>query len=432
MIRKLTLMTFMLVFGVALFAASSTTAQAQKTKSLPTEITRNKTLKKKNIWILEGGTFVRSGATLKIKPGTTIVGKPGSFLVVDKGAKIQAVGTAEKPIIFTSIQAPGNRHPGDWGGLIFNGNAPVNCAGAAGGTCEGEGGTGSYGGSDPADNQGVLKYVRVEFGGFAISPDNELNCIAFQGVGNGTEVDFVEGLYGGDDAFEFFGGTVNAKHLVAVGTVDDNIDWTFGWQGKLQFVVAQQRTDQPLTADPRGIEADNNEGMHDITPRSHPLVANITLVGDPDAGEVGTNEGVRLRRGTGGEIRNLIGQNFKLEGLRIVDPATFTQLADGGLDIQGVILFDNKSGSNMDGATKTALEGKGLPTLKIQDQLDPELTNPFNRTAPNFRPQAGSPALDAANVAPTFNDPFFVAAPYVGAFDGTTDWTAGWTSFASN
>lgn len=432
MIRKLSLATFLGIFAFALVALGAETANAQSggTVSLPAEITHNMVLKKNKTYILEGGTFVRSGATLKVKAGTTIVGKTGSFLVIDKGAKIIAKGKANKPIVFTSIQAPGSRARGDWGGLIFNGNAPVNCAGTTGGTCEGEGGTGAYGGTNAADDQGILQYVRVEFGGFPISPDNELNCVAFQGVGSGTTVDYVEGLYGGDDAFEFFGGSVNAKHLVAVGALDDNLDWTFGWNGKVQFAVVQQRADGPGVAD-RGVEADNNETNFELSPRSHPQMANVTLVGDPDATFGGSSQGLELRRGTAGELRNFIVTGFKKEGLRITDDSTYTQYAGGALDIQGFIFSGNNGDANFTGATRTALEGKGLSSLKVLE-ADPQLAAPFNQNAPNFRPAAGSPALNTANVASKFADAFFETANYVGAFDGTTDWTAGWTSFAKN
>lgn len=433
MIRKLTLATFLAVFGLAFAAANAQTASAQATKSLPAEITRNMNLKKNKVYILEGGTFVRGGATLKIQAGTKIVGKPGSFLVIDKGAKILAKGKANKPVVFTSIQAPGNRRAGDWGGLIFNGNAPVNCAGAAGGTCEGEGGTGAYGGTDAADDQGELTYVRVEFGGFAISPDNELNCVAFQGTGSGLDVDHVEALYGGDDAFEWFGGTTNAKHLVAIGATDDNFDWTFGWSGKVQFAVAQQRADIPLTADPRGIEADNASTNFDVSPRSNPRMANVTLVGDPNGENIGSNQGIVLRRGTAGQLRNVIVMEFSQEGLQIKDDATYAQFASSALDLQGFIVYNNKGTANFDAPTKAALDGKGMATLHFLEQTNPQLTAPFNRNQPDFRPAIGSPALDASNVAPGFaGDAFFVDAPYVGAFNATDNWMTGWTTFVSN
>jgi hypothetical protein len=431
MIRKIAISTFMAVFGLVLFATADTTAYAQKTVSLPTEITRNMKLKKKKVYILEGGTFVRAGATLTIKPGTTIVGKTGSFLVIDKGARIIAEGTADKPIVFTSIQAPGDRARGDWGGIIFNGNAAVNCAAASGGSCEGEGGTGPYGGADLNDNQGSLRYVRVEFGGFPISPDNELNCVAFQGTGDGLSVDFVQAHMGGDDGFEWFGGSTNGKHLIATGAQDDSFDWTFGWDGYVQYGVIQQRADGPGIAD-RGIEADNNDLSLDAQPRSKPKLANLTIIGDPDATFPGSTQGLELRNGTAGELRNIVVQGFKREAVRISSDPTYLQYQAGALDIQGFIVFNNKGTANIDGRTMDTLNAKGLGFLKIQLQVNPQLGDPYNRTAPNFQPAAGSPALDAANAAPSFLEAFFDNAPYLGAFDGANNWAAGWTNFSSN
>ena len=422
----LALAAFVVLAGLVTFSTPAK-AQGGNVVVLQGDITSNMKLKRKKTYLLMGGVFVRSGATLKIQSGTTIVGDTGSFLVIDKGAKIIAKGKANKPIVFTSAQPPNQRRRGDWGGLIFNGNAPIN---VPGGVAEGEGGTGQYGGNDPNDNQGILNYVRVEFGGFPISPDNELNCIAFQGVGSGGQYDFIEALNGGDDAFEFFGGTANLRHAVLIGALDDSFDWTFGYSGKAQFIVVQQRADGAGVAD-RGVEADNNETDFNLSPRSNPQLANFTIVGDPDTTFSGSTQGMELRRGTGGQLRNFVVMGFKNVGVRLTDQATYDQYANGTLDLQGFIFFDNKSGDNFDGTTRDAITGKGLNALKVLDQVDPQLGAPFNKTAPNFLPAAGSPALDAANVAPKFNDSFFVDAPYVGAFDGTNDWTAGWTNFAT-
>ena len=428
MFRKLTVLAVAAVLTLAGMAALGSSASAQgNVIVISGDITRNMTLKRKKTYLLQGGVFVRSGAKLTIKAGTTINCDTGSFLVVDKGAKIIAKGTAERPIVFTSAQPANQRRRGDWGGVIFNGNAPIN---VTGGVAEGEGGTGTYGGNDPDDNQGTMRYVRVEWAGFPISPDNELNAFAFQGAGSGGTFEFLEALNGGDDGFEWFGGTANARNIVSVGSLDDSIDWTFGWTGKVQFAVVQQRADGAGVAD-RGIEADNNETDFGLTPRSSPQLANVTLVGDPDPEFAGSTLGLELRRGTAGELRNFIVMNFKNVGLRISDQATYDQFGDGSLDLQGFIFFDNREGENFSGTTADALVGKGLAELRILDDVNPQLANPTSTSAPDFRPAAGSPALDAANVAPSFDDAFFTAAPYVGAFDATTNWLSGWTSFAT-
>jgi hypothetical protein len=428
MFRKLTVLAVATVLTLAGMATFSSSASAQgNVIVISGDITRNMTLKRKKTYLLQGGVFVRSGAKLTIKAGTTINCDTGSFLVVDKGAKIIAKGTAERPIVFTSAQPASQRRRGDWGGIIFNGNAPIN---VTGGVAEGEGGTGTYGGTDPGDNQGTMRYVRVEWAGFPISPDNELNGFAFQGAGSGGTFEFLEALNGGDDGFEWFGGTANARNIVSVGSLDDSIDWTFGWTGKVQFAVVQQRADGAGVAD-RGIEADNNETDFGLTPRSSPQLANVTLVGDTDPEFAGSTLGLELRRGTAGELRNFIVMNFKNVGLRISDQATYDQFGDGALDLQGFIFFNNREGENFSGTTADALVGKGLAELRILDDVDPQLANPASTSAPDFRPAAGSPALDPANVAPAFDDAFFTAAPYVGAFDATTNWLSGWTSFAT-
>lgn len=417
MVRKLLIKSLLASFAVAAILALSSTSYAD-TVVLEGTI-KKATLKPKNTYILRGGVFITK--LIKIKAGTTILGTEGSFLVINRGAQIKADGTRDKPIVFTSINDPGRRARGDWGGLIINGAAPLN---VPGGTANGEGGTGNYGGNDPDDDSGRLNFVRVEYGGFALSPDNELNCIAFQGVGRGTQVDFVQAFAGGDDAFEWFGGTANAKHLVAVAEDDDALDWTFGWSGNVQFAVVQQRSDLADT----GIEADNNENGFDFTPRANPNLANITLIGAPDAGP-GSRQGMILRRGTAGTLRNFIVMGFKQLGIEVRDTSTFTQLDSGALSLQGFIFFNNGNGlptpENFNGNTANMLAVKGQKII----QVDPLLRSPFDKTAPDFRPQVGSPALVAANVATGITNAFFEPANYLGAFDANNDWTLGWTKW---
>ena len=273
-----------------------------------------------NYYVLRGAVFIRAGGTLTIQAGTRIIGESGSVgtLIVERGGRLEAHGTAAQPIVFTSDQAPGSRNRGDWGGLIINGRAPVNLEGGEG---AGEGDTGVYGGNDPNDNSGTLRYVRVEFPGVEFSPDNELNGIAFQGVGRGTTVDYVQAHMSRDDAMEWFGGTVDVKHAVLSNAADDSFDWTFGWTGRAQFVAIHQRGDD---AD-NGIEADDNEFNNNALPRSNPQIYNITLCGDPDRNE--GPEGPRaanLRRGTAFTIRNFLVTGFKTVGFQIETTNTAT------------------------------------------------------------------------------------------------------------
>ena len=389
-------------------------------------------------WILDAPTFIGdsdgSRATiLTIEAGTTILGRggtPPSMLVIRQGAKILANGTASQPIVFTSAQPAGARAPGDWGGLIINGKAPVNNTGSGGELPFGEGGSGRYGGTDADDDSGVLRYVRVEYGGHVFTSDDELNGIAFQGVGRGTTVDFVQVHRNSDDGLEFFGGTVNVKHVLVTGCLDDSLDWTSGWVGKAQFVVLQQ---WPGGAD-NGIEADNLEADNTATPRSHPTISNMTIVGPADAGAA-SDVGMQLRRGTGANVFNAIVIGLNEYGLDIDDtetwnnaytdaPGGYTTLS-GALTIQGSFFFDNALGDFRDDAgdpqTDTAFNGQQTPANSL---VDPQLTDPQNTTAPDFRPQTGSPALSGF-VDPA--DSFFTTVTYRGAMDDT-DWTSGWTT----
>ena len=182
-----------------------------------------------------------------------------------------------------------------------------------------------------------MRFVRVEYGGFAISPENELNAIAFQGVGSGTEVNFVQSAFGGDDGIEMFGGSVNMKNVVVVGAGDDTFDWTFGWNGKVQFLVGQQRNDEANN----GIEADNNENDNNFTPRSAPKLMNVTLIGTGNSGAAISGRGIQLRRGTAGELRNFIVTGFKDVGLELNGGVTLGLFNDNTLQIRSLITFSN-------------------------------------------------------------------------------------------
>ena len=282
------------------------------------EIAANTTWTSDKRYLLRGGVFVRQGATLTIQAGTIIFGEGASLgmLVIAQGAKIMAMGTQDDPIIFTSDAEPGSQARAQWGGLIINGYAPIN----TGETAEGEGGTGVYGGNDPTDDGGVLRYVRVEYAGNEFTPENELNGIAFQAVGSGTTVEYVQVHYNKDDGIEMFGGAVDLKHCVVTGCADDSFDWMDGWQGRAQFCVIQQAHDD---AD-QGIEADNRSGNNDAQPRSNPTLYNFTIIGgrrsEGDEGDVGC----LFRAGTAVTFCNsIVGPGFQKNGLDIDDAGTF-------------------------------------------------------------------------------------------------------------
>jgi hypothetical protein len=389
--------------------------------------------------LLRGPVFVRAPATLTVNAGVTVFGEKASLaaLIVDRGAKLVAIGTENNPVVFTSDQPSDSRQRADWGGLIINGYSTLN---VAGGTKEGEGDTGVFGcsGADcnEADNSGTFRYVRVEYGGIQFSPDNELNGIAFQGVGSGTTVDHVQVAYSKDDGVEFFGGTCNLKYVLITATGDDSLDWTDGWRGNGQFIVVQQLGDE---AD-RGIEADNLDKANDATPRSNPVLYNMTIVGDPDFGTDSTH-GMTLRRGTAGNIRNSIVMGFKRSGIDIDSLATFQQAQQGNLIVDNNIFWNNNPNFDSDATDK---ELASLPFTTAQfmttimrnnKEVDPRLGKPYDTKDPDFRPQEGSPAIDGTVpvAAPPQGNTFIVATDFIGAVSPDDDWTRKpWTTYGAS
>ena len=395
------------------------------------EITSDTTWVAATDYLLQGAVFVNEGVTLTIEAGTHIFGDSATngTLIVSRGGKLMAMGTADAPIVMTSDQLDGERARGDWGGLIISGNAPVNIPGGQG---EGEGDTGAYGGDNPADSSGVLNYVRVEFAGSEFSPDNELNGIAFQGVGSGTEVDYIQVHHNKDDGIEFFGGTVDAKHVLCTGIADDSFDWTEGWTGRGQFWIAQQRGDD---AD-QGIEADNNAENNDLEPFSNPTLYNLTLIGDPDTDQGDESDvGILLREGTKATIANSIVMGFKDEGLRLDHAKTYEHAATGGLVVRNSIFHNNLGGAYGDGGNRPAgaiTAGEFFDASTLLLEVDPMLADPYNHEALDCRPMAGSPALIGAGAAVPPADGFFDPVLFAGACDQDDDWFLGWTTFAPN
>lgn len=264
--------------------------------TLEGSITSDLTLKSGNTYNLNGEFIIKAGATLNIESGVKIVAKYDDrvdFILVEQGGKINAQGTASAPIVMTSTK----EEPGAWGGIHICGLAHTNAEGGKGSS---EIGGAEYGGDNDADNSGVLKYVRVEYTGYAFDEEHEANGISFYGVGNGTVVENCEAYKGSDDGFEFFGGSVNIKNMVVVSCSDDSFDWTEGWNGRGENLVAYQEAESSLGYDCDClIEADNNENNYAATPVSHPTLKNLILVGNG-----GSKQGVRLRRGTEVEIEN--------------------------------------------------------------------------------------------------------------------------------
>ncbi|WP_297329881.1 hypothetical protein [uncultured Bacteroides sp.] len=260
-------------------------------------LTSNMILKAGNSYKLSGEFIVENGATLQIEEGVTIAAISDDdivdYILVKQGGKINAVGTAIKPIVMTSDL----KEPGAWGGIHICGKAQTNV-----GLGVSEIGDAAYGGNDDTDNSGILRYVRVEYSGYAFNPEKEANGITFYGVGSGTTVDHCEVYKGSDDGFEFFGGTVNISNMIVVSCSDDSYDWTEGWRGTGTNLVAYQEPQATLGYDCDClIEADNYENDFTATPIAHPTLKNLILVGN---GSTENKRGVRLRRGTQVSIDN--------------------------------------------------------------------------------------------------------------------------------
>ena len=259
-------------------------------------ITSDVTLTAGSTYKLSGEYIVEDGATLNIEAGVKIISIYDDivdYILVKQGGKINAVGTSSAPIVMTSEK----EEPGAWGGIHICGKAHTNAEGGKGSS---EIGGATYGGNDDADNSGTLKYVRVEYSGYAFDSEHEANGITFYGVGNGTTVEYCQAYKGSDDGFEFFGGSVNVSNLVSVSCSDDSFDWTEGWNGTATNLVAYQEAEETLGYDcDCPIEADNNENNYAATPVAHPVLKNLILVGNNSAAG---NRGIRLRRGTQVEI----------------------------------------------------------------------------------------------------------------------------------
>ncbi len=398
-------------------------------------ITTDLTLDSSKNWILSGGVFVGSNkmitdsseskVKLTIEKGTKVYGQTTKdFLVIDRGAQIMAQGTKTEPVVFTAAKQT-NRARGSWGGLIINGNAPVN--GCDVGICElsGEGSTGNYGGPLEDDSSGVLNFVVVEWAGSEITPDNELNGISFQGVGRGTLVDFVQVHMNSDDGVEFYGGNVNVKHLVLTGIKDDSMDWVAGWKGSAQFVIIKQFDD----AANHGIEADNSDSPMDRMPRSAPTLSNMTLLGTTGATATG-GSGILLRKGTGAYIYNSIVSGFKSSCIDIDDNETFRNALEGSSENnrQPGIVFENVYVSCAQDVTP--LE-KDEPWL-LQDWFTAQAGNKVGFSVAMSGFAAINPIQLQNLVVPQFSAAI-IPTDYVGAVKDASDlWFEGWTTSAQN
>lgn len=438
------------------FSTSATIATGVAAASVSGNITANRTLYADTLYTLSGYVKVQSGATLTIQAGTRLVGDTatfGSSLWILRGAKIMAEGTANAPIVFTSQRTPGNRKPGDWGGIIIVGNGVINRTGTI--LTEGPQGVAENyaGGSNNADNSGVLRYVRIEFAGFDVSGggNSELNGLSMYAVGSGTTIEYVQVLATLDDSFEWWGGAVDGRYLLSYEPADDHFDPSEGYQGRNQFLIGFQASRLPpapgtgvLASDPQGFEMDGCSGSgctngFRSTPLTDPVFANFVMVG---MGNLETTSsggfGAVIRRGTTTIFHNGIIARWKGTGITIRDSVT------NNLDsvrLNNMILAEN--GLNYDAPTADPAgpfgqEAQFAAANHRTAATAASLLTSLNPAALDWTPTGmatsggGTVPLPAGRTASFFGGTM-ENTTYVGAVAPTgPKWFEGWTVYAAN
>jgi hypothetical protein len=430
-------------------------------------IATSRTFYSDTVYVLSGYIKVTNGATLTVQPGTRVVGDTnvvGSSLWILRGAKISAIGTAAQPIVFTSQRSAPNRKPGDWGGIILIGNGIINRTGT---TILTEGGAAGQaenyaGGTDNNDSSGVLRYVRIEFAGYDVSSGagQELNSLSMYAVGRRTVLEYVQTMAGLDDSFEWWGGAVDGRYLVSYESGDDHFDWTEGYQGRNQFLIAfQSQRLVPrsgagvFSSDPRGFEGDGCDpavsgctlsATGASTPYSNPVFANFTLIGPGQlAGIPNDGNGGVWRRGTAGYFANGVLARWKGIAINVRDAWTDSLLLApyDSLNIVNVLLTQN--GFNYD----TVGAGFGQASVFAADNhktyaatvaADTLLGISLNPAGLDWTPKASSPATSGAITVPAAKvTGFFAGTWFNGTYLGAADpagmkWWQGWTSYAIN
>ena len=386
------------------------TVYPASTVTVTTSITNNTTWTANNVYLLSGQIYVKNGATLTIEPGTKILGDKaavGAGLFITQGSKLNAVGTKDLPIVFTSNQAAGLRSAGDWGGVILMGRGSNN---NAGGIANIEGILASAdtqfgGGTSPndADNSGILQYVRIEFAGYIYAVNKEINGLTLGAVGSGTTIDHIQVSFSNDDAFEWFGGTVNCRYLVSYRNLDDDFDTDNGYSGKVQFALSVRDpniADNPSVSTSEGFESDNDAAGSTSTPLTSAIFSNITLVG-PLRGVPGSTiasgykRGARIRRDSNLKIYNSIFMDH-LTGVYIDGLLCEANATSGALKFNNNITAGNNTGKNTErNSTSTynmsAWYGAGMNDSVVSTAGI--LTTPYDFYAPDYRPISGSLAL---------------------------------------
>ncbi len=427
-----------------------------QTITLEGKISKDSALKSINTYILKGPVYVTNNATITIEAGTTIKGDIINVgaLIITRGSKIVSQGSVDKPIVFTSNSA--TPRSGDWAGIVLLGKSLTNSSfnGTAGlGEIEGgindANGNGLYGGTDAADNSGVLSYVRIEYAGYAFLPDKEINSLTMGGVGNGTKIDHVQVTYAKDDAFEWFGGTVNCSYLIAYKTQDDDFDTDNGYSGNVQFGLIIRDSSIADLSKSEAFESDNDANGSTLAPFTSPVFSNVTAIG-PKAtlsnnGSSLYLAGAHIRRNTKVSIFNSVFMGWPI-GI-FIDATkgnpTDLNINDSTLRIRNTIIAGcptpisyAASSSAPTGASAASLQAWftnsyfGNSILSTND--DAKFVNPFNYALPDFGPFGTSPAATGAK----FTDPKlatgFASVTFRGAIapaGADAVWHKGWTRF---
>ena len=416
------------------------------------------------------GTVTKVGV-LTIQPGTVIIGDKATkgTLIVQRGSKLIAEGTATEPIVFTSGEGIGSRSPGDWGGVVICGKAPNNLTGIA----ELEGGyKGFHGGTVADDNSGSLKYVRIEYAGIPLNPNQEINSLTMGSVGSGTKLEYIMASFGLDDSFEWFGGTVNGKYLIAYKGTDDDFDMDNGFSGTLQFGLGYRDGNLADVSGSNGFEIDNDAAGSSLTPFTSATLVNFSIIGakgtSSDYLDANFQNGAQLRRNAKVKVYNTFITGYPA-GLYIDSQrgAAKTNAANGELIVKNVVIAGT-SGWGTTGFTSlnSGLYGFGVPVVN-EEQIarnnasgavaaSPILIGSVSASA-WFAAIAGNKTLTSTantgissalwSARPTLtltagtsesligtalpSLPNTDATDFVGAFKAT-DWTSGWAEFSPN
>ncbi len=424
-----------------LMAAIALPSFAQLTPSDSTisgHITTNPVLDKNKTYLLQGFVYVDSLASLTIPAGTLILGETSTqgSLIIKRGGKLFANGTATEPIVFTSQQPAGSRSRGDWGGIVICGSASNNRPGGDF-LVEGNIAVNAGGGLTPndADNSGILRYVRIEFPGIPFTPNNEINGLTLAAVGNGTVIEHIQVSYSGDDGYEFFGGTVNCKYLIAYNTYDDDFDTDFGYTGKIQFGVVYRDPNLADVSNSEAFETDNDGSGTTAAPRTEPVLSNITAIGPKRVSTdvSGTNfnalffHGIHHRRSSRHNLFNSVVTGFD----------------EGGIFLDGATVQGDTANFSYRNNTFAGVSTLITPTTynawftsygnnSFTEPNDILLKAPFNQTSPVLIPQPGSPLLGTASFTGNkISDAFFTVVTYRGAFsgNGAERWDIGWANY---